>query len=149
MGGTWFGLIDGDRYKDGMRHFFQHEAAFVRFKHRLLKYDVLQLLLVCFTYVLLRTSGRVLSWLGHLAWVRALSKGQSGAPTRWLSLCAPACARDVDGRRAARGKGALCRGKQGHAEGAACRGAFSLMRGVTVGRECVCVCVQAWAACGP
>ncbi len=84
-GGAWFGLIDGDKYKDGTHHFFRHEAAFVRLKHHVLKYDVLQLLLVCFTALLLKafsTSGQVLSWLGNLPYIRTLRDSEkSGAGT--------------------------------------------------------------------
>lgn len=42
--GTWFGLIDGDSIKDEMHYLFTLDGEFVRFKRRLLKVDVMQVL---------------------------------------------------------------------------------------------------------
>ncbi len=47
-------------------------------KHRLLRFDVAQLLLVCLTYALLHTSGKFYQWFVESAWVRAQWKGQTG-----------------------------------------------------------------------
>lgn len=55
-----------------------HEAWFVRLKNNMLKLVVLQLLLVCFTYCVWHTSGRLLAWVARTKWYKAACKADTG-----------------------------------------------------------------------
>ena len=61
--GSWYGLVDGDRYRDGKRHFYQHEARFVRLKVTLRQAMTMQLALTLFVWLAWHLSSRLTLWV--------------------------------------------------------------------------------------
>ncbi|GLC56016.1 hypothetical protein PLESTB_001055600 [Pleodorina starrii] len=74
--GTWVGLLDGDRYVDGMAHFTARERWFVELKALLRRLVVLQLLLVVTAVALLQ------GWRRAMQGWRAYGSGAGGAGRR-------------------------------------------------------------------
>lgn len=77
------GLIDGDMYRDGMRHFYHHGAKFVRVKNTLLRLVVLQLALLSFIGWLWQSSDRLMLWLMR-TWSASASGRQQTCGYAWV-----------------------------------------------------------------